>query len=99
MSVSLKPEAKADLMQAFDWYERRRAGLGAEFLNSVDTAITRLSGNPLHHRRVRGVFRRALVHRFPYAIYYLHVGERVAIYAVLHQHRSPTAWQSRLTDG
>jgi len=33
------PEAQHDLMEAYAWYERRRVGLGEEFLRSVDASV------------------------------------------------------------
>jgi hypothetical protein len=32
----LAPEAELDVAEAYAWYEKRRAGLGEEFLSSVD---------------------------------------------------------------
>jgi toxin ParE1/3/4 len=34
----IAPEAELDLAEAYVWYEKRRVGLGEEFLNSVDTS-------------------------------------------------------------
>lgn len=40
------PEAELDLVEAYAWYEDRRAGLGEEFLSSVDACIQRVCRNP-----------------------------------------------------
>jgi plasmid stabilization system protein ParE len=39
--------------------------------------------------------RRALLHKFPYSIYFVNEPDAVAIIAVLHQHRRPGSWKSR----
>jgi plasmid stabilization system protein ParE len=39
--------------------------------------------------------RRALLHQFPYGIYFLSEREAVVILAVLHSHRNPDVWKSR----
>jgi plasmid stabilization system protein ParE len=39
--------------------------------------------------------RRALVRRFPYAIYYRVEPERIAVIAIHHGKRDPRHWQSR----
>ena len=35
----IRPEAETELAEAFDWYERRLPGLGAQFLTAADTAV------------------------------------------------------------
>jgi len=37
--VSIRPEAKADLVRARDWYEAQCAGLGDEFLAAVAESL------------------------------------------------------------
>jgi hypothetical protein len=39
--------------------------------------------------------RRALLHQFPYGVYFLFEAEAVAILAVLHSHRNPDVWKRR----
>ncbi len=41
-----RDEAEADIAEAAIWYERRRAGLGSEFVRSVDTCFTMISKIP-----------------------------------------------------
>jgi hypothetical protein len=36
VELVIVPEAEADIADAYIWYEGRRAGLGEEFLSSVD---------------------------------------------------------------
>jgi hypothetical protein len=40
------PEAEFDISEAFIWYESRRAGLGVEFLCSLDACIERIRPDP-----------------------------------------------------
>lgn len=39
--------------------------------------------------------RRALVGVFPYAVFFLVLGDRVRVFAILHQHRRPSTWSKR----
>jgi plasmid stabilization system protein ParE len=41
--------------------------------------------------------RRALIHRFPYSIFYRYADGTVMIQAVFHNARDPRKWQARLT--
>jgi plasmid stabilization system protein ParE len=92
----IAPEAEQDVADAFGWYEGRRLGLGEEFLGCVDACIQAIRRAPEMHSVVHETYRRALVRRFPYAIFYEHAGETVTIYSVFHTSRDPDKWRQRL---
>jgi toxin ParE1/3/4 len=69
----IRPEAEADLVNARDWYERQREGLGAAFLLCVEEVLERIGRTPEIYTAVYHDIRRALTHRFPYAVYYRRV--------------------------
>jgi len=48
------------------FYEDCREGLGHEFLVSVEATFDAIAHRPTLWRRLKGRFRRCLVHRFPY---------------------------------
>jgi len=91
--VVFRPEAADEVREAFEWYEHRRAGLGKEFAQAVDGIIIRIIDNPLAYQRAYKETRRAVLSRFPYAVYYRLVGEDVVIQAV-HGRQHPSRWQS-----
>jgi len=90
------PEAERDIGEAYAWYEDRRPGLGEEFLNCVDACIHAVCRMPEMHARAHGDYRRALVRRFPYAVFYEYAGGRVTVYSVFHTSRDPDKWRQRL---
>ena len=63
-------EAQLDIEAAYGWYEDRRVGLGEEFLNSVDACIEGIRRSPELHAPIHRAYRRGLLRRFPYAVYY-----------------------------
>lgn len=67
------PEAEQDIAEAYGWYEGQRVGLGEEFLGCVDACIEASRRSPEMHAKARGSYRRALVRRFPYAVFYEYV--------------------------
>lgn len=91
----IRPEAEADLVNTRDWYERQRAGLGAEFLLCVEEVIERISRTPEMYAVVYQDIRRALTRRFPYAVYYRVESNAVVVVGVLHTRRDPQEWQAR----
>lgn len=92
----IRPEAEAELAEAFDWYECRVPGLGADFLVAVDEAIDSLLSHPLQHPVIYRTIRRALLRRFPYQVLYLVEAEAISIIAFFHAARDPEQWQERI---
>ncbi|HVS63076.1 MAG TPA: type II toxin-antitoxin system RelE/ParE family toxin [Thermoanaerobaculia bacterium] len=70
-------------------------GLGADFLEVVDQTLTQIAELPAMYPAVYRGLRRALLRRFPYAVYYRLRGESVRVLAFLHQRRSPNVIRSR----
>jgi plasmid stabilization system protein ParE len=92
----IAPEAESDITEAYVWYEDRRAGLGEEFLSSVDACLERIRRRPEMYPVVHETYRRTLTRRFPYAVFYEHSEAKVTIYAVFHTSRDPNKWRQRL---
>jgi hypothetical protein len=46
--LGFRPEASADIAEAFSWYEERRAGLGAEFEAEFDRTLGYIAGSSRH---------------------------------------------------
>ena len=90
------PEAEQDVADAYAWYESRRPGLGEEFLGCVDACVEAISRTPEMHSRVHENYRRGLVRRFPYAVFYEHEQGAVTVYCVFHTSRDPQKWRQRL---
>ena len=91
------PEASRDIVEAYGWYECQRAGLGEEFFHCVDACVQAICRTPEMHSKVHEDYRRGLVRRFPYAIFYEYANDVVTIYGVLHTARDPAKWRQRLS--
>ena len=90
-----RPEASADIAEAFSWYEERRAGLGGEFEAELDRTLGYITAMPLAGRLVHRTLRRALMRRFPFTVYYSVAAELIEIRGVLHSRRHPRSWLRR----
>lgn len=90
-----RPEVREELDEAYSWYESQKLGLGDEFLDCVDETVNRISQMPESYVIVYGDIRRAVVRRFPYAVYYRIVSSRVIVTAIFHGRRDPKSWQMR----
>jgi plasmid stabilization system protein ParE len=91
----VRPLAEGDLADAADWYENEQSGLAARFLHEVDRTFSTIRDRPLQFPVVRRDMGRALLHTFPYAVYFLLSDGVVIVLAVLHQRRSPKVWRER----
>ncbi len=92
LPLAFRPRVGQDLAGAFGWYEERRAGLGEEFLRAVDASFDAIEEFPEMFARVHGEVRRAMVARFPYAVFYRLEPKHVVVLAVLHTARDPKLW-------
>jgi hypothetical protein len=82
-SVSLRAPAIADVAEAHAWYEEQRPGLGEAFVAQVDAVLESVASQPEAHAVVEEGMRRALLRRFPYAVFYVVEGDDVDFRAVL----------------
>lgn len=65
-----RPAARAELLEARDWYDAHRDGLGREFAESIDGTIARIGEHPELYPEVWLGLRRAVLLDFPYAVFY-----------------------------
>ncbi|HXO85679.1 MAG TPA: type II toxin-antitoxin system RelE/ParE family toxin [Gemmatimonadales bacterium] len=93
--LKLRPEASADVAEAFSWYEEQRPGLGVEFEDELHRTFGYIRDMPLASRLMHQSVRRALVHRFPFSVYYSVTDDLIEIRAVLHYRRRPRTWRRR----
>lgn len=65
------PVARAEIVDAQDWYEAEFPGLGVRFRAELDNVIERICSNPRQFPVVFQNARRALLRRFPYAVMFV----------------------------
>ena len=92
----VRPLAEADLENAAQWYDDERPELADRFLNDVDRTFARIRERPLQFPAVAGDVRRALLHTFPYAVYFRASDETVVVLAALHLRRNPKVWRGQV---
>ena len=97
MVIRLTPEAEADLTEAREWYSHQRADLDLEFMQCVDKALALVVTSPNSFPVVYRTLRRAILRRFPFAIFYEVTVDEIQVTAVFHSRRNPELWQSRVS--
>jgi len=91
----IRQDAEEDILQAYQWYEKQRRRLGEDFIQCVEDTLYRIQNNPFQYSQVHKKIRRALISRFPYAIFYLIKNDSISIISVFHCRRNPQIWQKR----
>jgi plasmid stabilization system protein ParE len=88
--------ADIDIQKAYEHYEDWQEGRGALFMRHLDVAFTQLRAFPEIAPVFHGSYRRLLVPRFPYGIFYTLESGRIIIGAVIYLRQDPEAIRGRL---
>lgn len=96
-SLSFLPEVEEDAINGYRWYEEKGIGLGEEFLRLFYALTGAIIRNPLSYQTVYEDFRRCLLRRFPYAIYYRVDKQEIIVYALFHCARNPAITKRNLS--
>ena len=91
----VRPEAEADLADTYTFYQECRPGLGNDFMLCAEEAVERVLKNPFQYQEVHMGVRRALIHLFPYCVFYIVIERKISVLAVMHAARNPEQWKAR----
>ena len=91
--LDVSSEAELEIFEAALRYEREREGLGFRFEAQVNPAFARVLENPFQFAVVEQDVRRALVHDFPYGVFFTTEADLITVLAVMHLRRHPDAWK------
>jgi plasmid stabilization system protein ParE len=89
VEIRFAPEFEQDLTESYGWYEEQRPGLGEEFLARVDDCLDGILDQPEMYSEFHETFRRGLLRRFPYALFYEYREKVVTVYGLFHHSRDP----------
>jgi plasmid stabilization system protein ParE len=95
LPLDFHPAVRDEIEDAQRWYEQRQPGLGRDFLDEVERVLTAITANPARFGFSDGDIREGLLTRFPFAIYYRVLSNRIRVLALYHTSRNPLGWKSR----
>jgi plasmid stabilization system protein ParE len=87
--------AEREIAAAARWYARQSAGLETRFLDCLNRLLRVVAARPGSFQIVHRDLRRALVPRFPYAVFFRLVDDQVRVVACMHTARFPGRWETR----
>lgn len=104
MSLTVSPEATADVIAASAAYDRKPGGYGKAFEEEVDAAFDRITQAPRLYPLVEdGVpgleIREFFIKRFDQRVIYLVTGDDAFVVAVVHASRHEGSWHGSLPPG
>ena len=96
MKVEFLAEAEKELIDAIKFYNNESEGLGFEFAAEVSRTVLRIVEYPAAWTSISKRTRRCRTNRFPYGIIYQIREDMILVAAVMHLHRNPCSWRTRL---
>ena len=96
MQVIFTPAARAELIDAEDWYENRLPGLGTRFREELGETVLRMRENPHQFPVVLRDVHRARLHKFPYGLFFRVETNTLVVIACFHGSRDPQRWERRV---
>jgi hypothetical protein len=88
--LEIRPLATIEILEAYDWYELGRRGLGGEFLNELENFYTSLQRNPTSYGFYNRPVRQGKLNRFPYLVVFEVFDESVVVYSVFMARQDPS---------
>jgi toxin ParE1/3/4 len=87
--LEIRPLAAMEVLEAYDWYELQREGLGAEFLDELEMFYTGILRNPTSYGFYDKAVRQGKMNRFPYVVVFEIFDESVVVYSVFMTKQDP----------
>lgn len=89
MNLRYTDRSKDDVELAFEWYEKQRRGLGFEFLDCVEASLNNIFTFSEIYEVCYSKFRRCVIRRFPFSIFYTIEDYEIVIHAVFDNRQDP----------
>ena len=96
MRYSFHPEARIELLDAVDYYDKCSLGLGLDFSEEIYSSIQQILRFPYAWSQSSKHTRRCLTKRFPFGIIYAIDENAIFVLAIMHLNRKPNYWHKRL---
>lgn len=94
--LSFHPDVGYEIREAYRWYETQAQGLGDDFIEELELAFQAIVEIPETWPKFKKGFRRYILSRFPFAVIYSQINNRLYVIAMMHQSRKPDYWLNRV---
>ncbi len=87
--IEIRPLASIEIIEAYQWYESQKDGLGELFFSDFDDFLSRLKRNPFFCSILENNIRQGRLSKFPYLIVHEVFGNTIVIFSVFNAYRDP----------
>jgi hypothetical protein len=87
--IEIRSLAVIETIEAFDWYEMQREGLGYKFFDELEKFYHSLLLNPNTYSYYKKPVRQGTLNRFPYTIVFEVFDETIVIFSVFMYRQNP----------
>lgn len=87
--LEVRPLAAMEVLEAYDWYELQREGLGSEFLDELEMFYTSVLRNPTSYGFYDKTVRQGKINRFPYVVVFEIFDDSVVVFSVFMSKQDP----------
>lgn len=94
-NLTIKEEAKKEIIEAYRWYENKQSKLGDRFVDAIDEYFSAILLCPKMFPVAFNRFRKAVVRTFPYIIVFEIEKNNIVVYAVFQTKQNPKKIKSR----
>lgn len=98
MNIEFLIPAEQEFLEIIEYYNSESEGLGYEFAAEVGHTLERIAQYPEAWHPLSKRTRRCRTKRFPYSIIFQLRNDTILIVAIMHMHREPSSWKSRLNN-
>jgi len=95
LPLRLTTAAERDMREARGWYEKEAPPVAPRLREEIRATFQRIAERPRLYPIMHHNVRRAVVHRFPYAVFYRIEDDAILVVAIVHSARDPRVWQRR----
>jgi hypothetical protein len=87
--IEIRHLATIEIIEAYDWYELQKEGLGLDFLNELENFYDSLLRNPNTYGFYEKSVREGKIYRFPYTVVYEVFNDTIVVYSVFMAKQNP----------
>lgn len=93
--LSVHPEARDELREAILYYRAASPQVAMEFVEIYEEALAAIVKAPKSNPLIFKEYRRKVLRKFPFSMFYTITESEIRLLAVAHQKREPFYWLER----
>jgi toxin ParE1/3/4 len=87
--------ARQEFLNAVEFYAEESQQTPERFISEVENALDEISLFPQRYPLYRGKYRRKILKKHPFAIFYLVEEDEITVTGIYHTSRKPDRWMGR----